>query len=332
MTPRRAALAAALVLTATACSTGDDESGGAGGSGDDEAPASTTTTSTARVADPTCEDDTFQDRPVIVCLAGTTGDPGGQLLVVALHGRGSSAAEMRSMTRFDEATAAEGVAVVFPQGLDQGWGDDTFPTPSRPAGDEDVRYLDALVDDLRADPRIADGPVGVVGFSNGASMALRYASARPDRVRAVVSVAGQLPRDPAVRPTAPVPLLEVYGTADPLRAYDTGIPDSPGRQPGRPTPTLPTPDTVAAFVAVTPGAAAAHEDPEETDPSPDDTTRLRTERWTGTDGTRIVLHAVVDGGHVWPSSEVVFAGNGTVSSDLATTEVALAFVLDPGAG
>ena len=127
----------------------------------------------------------------------------------------------------------------IPDALDRGWGDDTFTSPTRPVGDEDVAFLDALVRELRADPRIDDGPIGVVGFSNGASMALRYTSEHPDEVRAVVSVAGQLPRDPAIRPSGRVPLLEVYGTADPLRPYDSGIPETPGRGPGDPDPHAP---------------------------------------------------------------------------------------------
>jgi hypothetical protein len=54
----------------------------------------------------------------------------------------------------------------------------------------------------------------------------------------VVSAAGQLPRDPAVAPTGRVPLLEVYGSADPLGPYGTGIPAPIARAPGDPTPPL----------------------------------------------------------------------------------------------
>src|SRR5918997_3783363 len=99
------------------------------------------------------------------------------------------------------------MAVVFPESLDGRWGDVTVTTPARPAGDEDMAFLDSLVDDLRSDPRIDDRPVAVVGFSNGGSMAMRYAAARPDETVAVVAVAGQPPPDPAVRPPGPVPLL-----------------------------------------------------------------------------------------------------------------------------
>jgi polyhydroxybutyrate depolymerase len=267
------------------------------------------------------------DRHFILCTAGDALD---QPLVVALHGRGSSAAEMRTVTELDRDAAARGVAVVFPDALDGGWGDDTFRTPSRPSGDEDVVFLDDLIETLRSDRRVADQPVGVVGFSNGASMALRYAAQRPDIVRAVVSVAGQLPRDPSIRPTGPMSLLQVYGTGDPVRGYDSGVPDGPDRQPGQPTPTLSTPDTVAAFVTAT--RTPEHEGPTETDPDPADGTRLRTERWTDDEGMVVVLRAIVDGGHTWPSAHAPMAGGagyGVVSRDVDASADAIAFVLDP---
>jgi polyhydroxybutyrate depolymerase len=238
---------------------------------------------------------------------------------------------MQAMTRIERAAAAEGLAVAFPESLDGGWGDDTFATPGRPTGAEDVTFLDDLIGELRSDPRIDDRPVGVVGFSNGASMALRYAVERPDDVRAVVSVAGQLPRDPAIRPSRPVPLLQVYGSADPVRSHDAGIPEDPDRQPGDPTPTLPTAETVAAFVDLM--TTASYDGPVETDPDPADGTRLRTERWLGADDADdsvVVLHTVVDGGHTWPSAATEPRPDfGMVSRDLDASAEAIAFVLDP---
>jgi polyhydroxybutyrate depolymerase len=292
------------------------------------ASATTTTASAPTTGEPTCEDGTLDDRGFILCAADGGTD---QRLIVALHGRGSSADEMRTVTGLDRHAAEAGLAVVYPQAVDRGWGDDTFTSAVRPAGNEDVAFLDALVRELRADLRIDDGPIGMVGFSNGASMALRYTSERPDQVRAVVSVAGQLPRDPAVRPSGRVPLLEVYGTADPLRPYEIGVPESPGRAPGNPTPTLPTRDTVAAFVAMGLGTSE-HEVLPDADLDPTDGTRVRTERWADRGGTLAVLRSIVGGGHTWPSSRGQFSGGenfGITSGELDASAEAVAFVLDP---
>jgi polyhydroxybutyrate depolymerase len=317
---------AGLVLVAAGC--GGDGVGDGVGEASRGQTGTTATTAAPASAEPSCEDGSLDDRAYILCATAGTTD---QRLVVALHGRGSSADEMRTVTRLDRHAADAGLAVAYPQAIDGGWGDDTFTSPARPVGDEDVAFLDALIRELRADPRIDDGPIGVVGFSNGASMALRYTSEHPDDVRAVVSVAGQLPRDPAVRPSGRVPLLEVYGTEDPLRPYDVGVRDTPGRGPEDPTPTLPTRDTVAAFVARGLGTGE-HEVPVDTDLDPTDGTSVRTERWTDRSGTLAVLRSIVGGGHTWPSSQGQFTGGqnfGVTSNEVAASAEAVAFVLDP---
>src|SRR5262245_19827093 len=102
-------------------------------------------------AAPACAGGTLGPRSYVLCTAG---DAPRQGLIVALHGRGSSAAEMQAMTGLEVPAAAAGYAVVYPDGLDGDWGDDTFPTPARSDGDEDVVFLDSLVAALHADPRI----------------------------------------------------------------------------------------------------------------------------------------------------------------------------------
>jgi polyhydroxybutyrate depolymerase len=337
-TSRWISVVAALALAAAGCGgDGGDDGGAASWPVVDETTAGETTAGETTAGEPAagvpasapaCEDGEAGGRRFVLCTAG---DATGQRLVVALHGRGSSAAEMQAVTGLDRQAAAAGLAVVFPDAVDGGWGDDTFTTPTRPSGDEDVVALDGLIEAVRADERIGDQPVALVGFSNGASMALRYASDRPDQVAAVVSVAGQLPRDPAVRPAVRIPLLEVYGTADPVRPYDTGIPEPADRQPGGPTPTLSTADTVAAFVAAG-GGPGEPDDAREADPTPGDGTRLRTQRWVDGTTTVAVLQAVVGGGHTWPSAQALFAGGegfGVTSRDLDASAEAIEFVLDP---
>jgi polyhydroxybutyrate depolymerase len=320
--------AAAGLLLAGAIGCGGDGAGNAAPGRTDAVP-----TSAAADADgPGCDDGTLDDRRYILCVTDAGSDQG---LVIALHGRGSSADEMRTVTQLDRHAADAGLAVVYPDARDGGWGDDTFPSPTRPIGDEDVIFLDALIRRLRADPRIDDEPIGVVGFSNGASMALRFASEHPDEVRAVASIAGQLPRDPAIRPSDRVPLLEVYGTADPVRPYDVGVRETPGRGPGDPTPTLPTPDTVAAFVAAGRDANGGAAQVVVTDLDPTDGTRVRTERWADRDGTVAVLQSIIGGGHTWPSSSGEFTGGanfGTTSREIDASAESIAFVVDPDHG
>lgn len=312
-----------LAVGLTAC--GDDGGDSAGGSGG----SATTGPAPSTSLESDCEHGTLGERRYILC---TSARQEGQGLVVALHARPSSAEEMQEGTELHRIAAEHGLAVVYPQGVDARWGDDTFTSSDRPAGDEDVVFLDGLIAKLREDTRIDDEPIGVVGFSNGASMALRYAAERPGDVGAVVAVAGQLPRDPAVRPSGRVPLLDVHGTADAITPFDTGVPETPGRGPRDLTPTLSAPDTVAAFLSMAVGAVD-HKGPVEVDPDPADGTRIRTERWVDGEGTVAVLRAVIDGGHTWPSARGQFSGGGfgAISQDIDATADAIAFVLDPDA-
>ena len=312
-TARWALALVALAFALMACGGGDDA--------EPQWPALEPTTAPAPTA-PVCAGGSVTGRAYVLCTAGDAPDQG---LIVALHGRGSSGADMQAMTALEVPAAAAGYAVVYPDGLERSWGDDTFPTDTRPVGDEDVVFLDSLVAALHSDPRIGDGPVGLVGFSNGAGMALRYAAQRPEAVRAVVSVAGQLPRDPAVRPTGRVPLLSLHGDADPIRPFATGMAEAPTRDQGHSTPTLSTPETMAAFA----GPEATQAAPERSDPDPGDGTQVLTERWSDEDGTRAVLQTLVGGGHTWPSARTALPDAfGILSHDLDASAEAVSFVTD----
>ncbi|HYO85725.1 MAG TPA: dienelactone hydrolase family protein [Dermatophilaceae bacterium] len=55
---------------------------------------------------------------------------------------------------------------------------------------EATRDAAAYLDHLAADPRVLDGPVGVVGYCMGGNLGLRTAAAYPDRVAALASFHG----------------------------------------------------------------------------------------------------------------------------------------------
>ena len=222
--------------------------------------------------------------------------PGGRgrvPLLLAFHGRWSSPAELRDVTRLHAAAGRAGAAVAYPAGVHDGWGDDPLPTSTRPDPAADVRFSAAVIRAL-ARRGVADpARVYAVGHSNGGSMALRLAAERPDLIAAVATTAAQLPR--GVRPRAPLPTFLVYGSADPLRP-PAGLPGPHDPDADGPTPSHSILATARAFAA--PGAAPARA--ARVDRVPDDGTAVRRTTWGGRGDPPVVLWTIEGGGHTWP--------------------------------
>jgi polyhydroxybutyrate depolymerase len=91
------------------------------------------------------------------------------------------------------------------------------------SGVDDVAYLDAVIDDIAARYPVDPASVFVVGHSNGAFMAHRYACDRAARVAAIVTLAGMQWKDQAhCQAGSPVSVLHVHGRNDETIKYDGG--------------------------------------------------------------------------------------------------------------
>jgi polyhydroxybutyrate depolymerase len=86
---------------------------------------------------------------------------------------------------------------------------------------DDVGFVSQLITELQAKYDI--NQVGVVGMSNGAMFAHRLAAELPDRLSAVVSVAGSVGANGTViSPTKPLPALLIHGKLDTIVPYGGG--------------------------------------------------------------------------------------------------------------
>ena len=130
-------------------------------------------------------------------------------LLLVFHGAGSDAADIAYGSGFDAFADAAPMLVAYPEALRGRF--DVDPPAGRASGD--VRFVDLLVEQLRARFPVDARRIYASGFSNGAAFCHRLAADRPRLLAAIGPVAGYLaPGLPAA--TVPVPQLQVHGTAD----------------------------------------------------------------------------------------------------------------------
>ncbi|MEL7027290.1 MAG: alpha/beta fold hydrolase [Pseudomonadota bacterium] len=211
-------------------------------------------------------------------------------LLIALHGMGGNARNLRFGIGLTEAAADAGFAVVYPQGV-------RLPDGSRHwnAGFDfldvnDVGYLNDLARALIAEHGLSSKKVMILGISMGGFMAYHMACKSSLPIAGIVVVAGSIhPSDfdhcaSGQRPS----LLHIHGRLDPLVPF---YGHSHWSLPGKPPVSVP--DIVADW------AAAAHARRVQATLSGDaiEQTRFVNPQ----DGIEVQLLELTAFGHDWPS-------------------------------
>ena len=206
---------------------------------------------------------------------GTTPAP----LLLNIHGLTSNIEEQDIVSDLPEMAGARGYVVVTPQAIDQEgttrWnvGLDAAPT------ENDVAYLQRLVDSVEQQLCIDPAREFVAGVSNGAMMTMALRCAAGDRFAAFAPVAG-VNIGPTCTSPVEVPLIAFHGDADPLVAYKKD-----GEAGG-------VPATMADLAA-----QGGCETPPTSDQPFDDAVH---DVWTCPPGMALELWTIIGGGHTWP--------------------------------
>ncbi|HEY2513082.1 MAG TPA: alpha/beta fold hydrolase [Polyangiaceae bacterium] len=88
---------------------------------------------------------------------------------------------------------------------------------------DDVAYIDAVLADIESKHAVDPKRIFLVGHSNGAFMAHRYACDRADKIAGIVSLAGAQWEDLSkCQASGPVAVAQVHGDADQEIFYDGG--------------------------------------------------------------------------------------------------------------
>ncbi|HET6774968.1 MAG TPA: PHB depolymerase family esterase [Acidimicrobiales bacterium] len=140
-------------------------------------------------------------------------------LVLDFHGLAEGADIHAEMTRLGPLGVEEGFVTVFPHGTGEPV---RWDVGTDPKANDDLAYVDALLDHVGRERCIDTSRVYATGLSNGAMMASAVGCAMADRVAAIAPIAGILLPEPC-EPARPVPVFTIHGTADPILLFNGGI-------------------------------------------------------------------------------------------------------------
>ncbi|CAN5718748.1 PHB depolymerase family esterase [soil metagenome] len=218
-------------------------------------------------------------------------------LLIALHGGTGWGLQFEKNSGFDGLAEANRFIVVYPDGVGVGdagtdlrtWNGGRCCGPAVKQDVDDVTFVRLLIDRMEAEHRIDPKRVFAAGHSNGGIMAYRLACQLSDRIAAIGVQSSALEVD-GCRPTAPVSVLHVHGSADQNLPIEGGI--GPNAMSGvsftRPLTGL----TTFAAADACPGAPVVRKDPGNAD--------LTLSEWAPCGGGSTVAFVEVAGAsHAW---------------------------------
>ena len=211
-------------------------------------------------------------------------------LVLVFHGGGGHAATMPNFTHFDRLADQEGFLVAYPESFNKSWNDTRGLSPA-----DDVGFIRALIAEVQRVHNTDPKRTYAAGISNGGFFSNRLACDLTDKLAAIAAVAATMPETlvPVCHPSAPISVLFMHGSKDPLVHIDGG-PVSRNR---------------GAAVSLAQAAefwrkwdeASAQPTVENLPSQTDDGTSVRREVYAGgKHGTEVVVYVIDGGGHTWP--------------------------------
>ena len=160
-------------------------------------------------------------------------------VVFVLHGGGrADGDEVAGRTGYNRIADREGFIVVYPNGVDARWNDGrgrTFRKSRDKADVDDVAYISGLIDRMVRDYKGDASRIYITGLSNGGMMTFRLGCEISGKLAAIAPVIANMPENNigTCRPDAPLPVLLMNGTADPLMPWGGGSVGFLGKTMGR---------------------------------------------------------------------------------------------------
>jgi polyhydroxybutyrate depolymerase len=228
-------------------------------------------------------------RPLVLVLHGGLGDDDDTVVL--------------NFGKLNRLAAEDDFLVAYPQGLGGHWNDgrgvDRYVAQREHV--DDVGFLASLIDDLIEKRAVDPKAVFIVGVSDGAMMAHRFACEQSAKLRGFTAVVGAMPYNVARRRARcgkdPLSVLMINGTEDPIVPWEGGTVSFDKQELGRVLSAERTFELWARHDGCRDVAVTMIPDF-----VPSDGTRIeRRQALECRDRSKVELFAVQGAGHSWPS-------------------------------
>ncbi len=258
--------------------------------------------------------------------AGRGMKDGPRPLVLVIHGGAGTARGMVRLTkrRWNALADQHGFYVVYPNGIDRIWDFGEGKVSRRLSQKvDDLTYFRNLIALTSSTVDIDSKRVFATGLSRGAQASFFLACNLPEKIRAVMPVATNLPKYMIneCRSGPPVGMALISGTADPQVPYDGGTITVLGQQRDV---VLSSEQTLALWQRR--NSCKADPQTQTIDVRPKDGVSVVVRRWSCS-GAPVRHYRVRGGGHTWPSGRQFLPVRlvGPVSRDIDAADEGWAF-------
>jgi len=139
-------------------------------------------------------------------------------LIINFHGFLSHAIEQQEFSQMDNYAHLNGVGVIYPEGINKSWniGKDMM------SEENDIGFVNALIDSVTSKYNIDSDRIYVCGFSNGGEFTYELMCELSNKIAAFGSVGGNfiINEKRSCNINREIPLIHIHGTKDRLAKYN----------------------------------------------------------------------------------------------------------------
>ena len=139
-------------------------------------------------------------------------------LIINFHGFSSHAIEQQEFSQMDNYAHLNGIGVIYPEGIKKSWN-----IGKNIMNDEnDIGFVNALIDSVTSKYNIDSDRIYVCGFSNGGEFSYELMCGLSNKIAAFGSVGGNfiINEKRSCNINREIPLIHIHGTKDRLAKYN----------------------------------------------------------------------------------------------------------------